>query len=220
MKTRWTHLFLATSLATASVLATGGAALADEQKEPSPAQVVSAEDVADRIIDKLDQRVLDQAELKSFADSAKVAETTFGPAEPIPVDEQPAPGEVVLVRYADATVVHQSLAAGCTVSTTAGNPSKSNGKAIGQTKYYQSGCTDIVSHTSFLRMYWGFAWGARNSVTYTAQNNVTVTSNRAWTCQNSNTSPWRTAVGNKWVNSQTYIISESPTVNLACGSTI
>lgn len=177
---------------------------------------------ADRVVDKLDQTILgDQPEIGTarINHEGVSTSTSVGPARPVPADEQPQLGETVLVQYADATVVHHAVTAGCTVSGTAGNPYKtSSGRVQATTSYQQSGCTNVVQARGGLDMYWGFEWRDFKSSTYVPTNGALHTQYLGWACQNSNQSPWRSTVANKYSGvTRMYLIVISPTQNLACG---
>lgn len=91
-------------------------------------------------------------------------------------------------------------------------------KVNASTSYSQDGCTGIVEFKGMLQMYWGFEWRTFDSYTAPATNGGTTYMNHSWTCLNSNMSPWRTAISNKYTLSQHYIINYSSTANLPCGN--
>lgn len=211
------QIAVAGALAIGVALASAGPAFAAGASEGAAADhVVEASEIADRVIYKLDEHKLD-APVQARLSAVPGTVTVVTPAEPVPADEQPALGETVIVYYADATVVHQAVALACTVTGTAGTPAKVSNLARGTTQYTQNGCSGIESSTGMLQIYFGFNWLTQASQTTPATNGNTVTNYHTWSCSNSNSSPWRTAVANKYPSSSATILNVSSTVNLACG---
>ena len=126
------------------------AAVENNMPDSGSSETVFAEEVADRIMFKMDQTFFKER-AKSFAESTSTAD------DDISADEYPEPGEIVVIKYADATVMHQSISGGCTLTTSAGNPYKKGGNTVNATtKYKQSACSNVERADGALQMYWGF----------------------------------------------------------------
>lgn len=197
------------SILAIALMTTGGALSAG-----SPADDTAEPTAPDRVVLKLDQNVFTAAERRAVLRGPAVKTSK---AVAIPTDEQPEVGETVLVRYADANVMHQSITAGCTISSTAGTPTKSPGYVSAITSYQQTGCSGIIQATGALGIYFGFQWLVMDSVSWTPQNGALTTVVPLWHCNNSNQSPFRSTVRNKYSNSTSTIINVSSEVNFACG---
>jgi hypothetical protein len=196
-----------------SIVGTSAPALASDDDDD-----LGSEIVVDRVIYKLDQNAFDESTL-ALLESGGESGVDLGDAHAIPEDEQPQVGEVVLVEYADATVVHQAVTLACTVTTTAGNPYKSGNYAHANTRFEQTGCTGIIRAESRLQMYWGFSWVSKSILgTNNPLSGNSYGFGHSWYCTNTNSSPFRSIVADQYQNSGMYIINTSNTVNLACGA--
>lgn len=102
----------------------------------------------DRVIDRSHEKMPWRAAARSTAAQEGIV---VGVASPVPADLAPGEGETVQVNYADGVVLHQSIAAGCTVSKSAGVPEKRSGKAQARhTLEVSVGCTNRYSATGYL----------------------------------------------------------------------
>lgn len=169
---------------------------------------------ADRVIDLSNVKMpvaSAPATRKSASDSSFMV---YGEVVPLPVGKSIRAGETVEVIYADGVAIHQALSAACTVTVTAGVPSKSGSNALSRHTYYVgAGCTDAPHGAQAIIS--SFAWPLWHS---RAQSFVSV--NAGWTatffasiaCSNSNSTSWMSTTG-RGAN----VIATSGQVNLACG---
>jgi hypothetical protein len=180
--------------------------------------VVMAEDIADRIVDRGDEYLF--AQDPAVARAVATQDVVVTEALEVPAEEQPAVGETVLVQYADGFTVHQSLAAACTISSSAGTPYiASPRRAQATVTYQQTGCSGIDRAGGIMQIYFGFTWQTRGNVeTSPIVNGSRYTWGPSISCPNSNSSPFRSGVTNRYTNGVgSQILSVSNQVTLSCG---
>lgn len=209
-------LALVASMSTTLALAGTTPAFAFDGRDEASRAATHAAEPADRVIQKLDEHVLETSGEDGVA-LVPGTRTTVAPAEPVPADERPRPGETVRVHYADATVVHRAVTPLCTVSATAGTPVKLTRHVRGITKYTQNGCADIESSTAALEIETEPGWVTKASRTSQARNGITVTNYHTWSCQSTEMSSWRTVVANTLAGHPPTIVEASAAAELGCG---
>lgn len=209
---------------------TGSAAASAEPRGSDP--VAQASNV-DRVINKLDQvyvsplnanESLGAASRSAAAGSSSATSGIIvGPSVPVPSDEQPNPGETVLVEYANANVVHVNVAATCTLTTSAGTPHlvTSGGRRVeAEASYAQSsGCSGIRYASGDLNRRISLMWRSVDELVVSNPSaGGTYWFELTYSCGNSTSSPYTSSVADSYSNEVgDSLINQSSQVSLACG---
>ncbi|TDW29882.1 hypothetical protein EDD25_1600 [Cryobacterium psychrophilum] len=172
----------------------------------------------DQIIDRMSDRMpVDATAINALQERQQTASANQQPVTvhtpiPLPAGVALRTGENVQVNYSDGVVVHQSLAASCTATSSVGNPYVSNGVALASHSYGLSGgCSATASVNGILSSFAWPWWHQRDFHTV----NVSPSSTTYWAtrkiCVNTGSTTWHAenSVGSS-------SISLTPDVNLAC----
>lgn len=149
-------------------------------------------------------------------DALARSEVSIGPVViegvvPLPREVELSVGERLTVEYADGLVVHEQLAASCTVSLTVYNPKKTNNQAqANHSISVSSGCSSNHTATGRLLSYTGLlGWSMRSSRTSTGYPGSTTVWTTSEPCATGTSTKWQATTGLP-------VVATSAEVTLAC----